>query len=311
MVIVSFFNRANQDAQSRNDNRQVYLHNPSNNLNINSHFENGLDLDNIPHTPVGDNDSSSPKLVPLDSAFSDPGLSSPYIGAQRHLAKVQALSFDTTEEQPHALSTLSPMPSRPSSPALPSDNDDETRNSNSNSATTTSDGHNPQSNYSPMIAVMIVSSLSALALLGLAVAVAYVSQLFRITVLQGSVWRTIANANKTDSSNISTSDKPKVPNSELNKLISEEDLNEKNPIALTRQIPSELLSEKTSHLEEDPEIPPVPHSSPALRGPPADNNLVFGRVALAWTYDNWLTHFMFALFGWMGMFLRGSGQRPN
>lgn len=298
-----------QDTRSHSNTRQVYLHTAN---GIDPHFGDDLNLDNVPHTPVGDNGGSSPKLISSDSAFSDPGLSSPYVGPQRHLAKLQALGLETgLADDRDTLTMLSSMPSRPSSPALQTHISDVNEVKDSNEGLTTLEVSS-KPDYNPMIAIMIISSLGALVLLGLVAAVVYVSQLLRFTVLRGYVWRTVIKGNKKDSFNIPKSDALRVPPSNLKKLIAEESFDEKNPLALSKQSlsappenhPSDIMSEKASlGIDEDPEVPTIPSSTLALHESPVNNSLTYRRAVLAWTYDNWLTHFMFALFGWMGVLL--------
>ncbi|GJJ14591.1 hypothetical protein Clacol_008857 [Clathrus columnatus] len=309
-----------QNIQSHNSNRQVYLHNPNSKITLDSHFEDGLNIEAIPHTPVDDNGSASPKLIPSDSAFSDPGLSSPYVGPQRHLTKSQALGVETENDDYDPLLTLSPMPSRPSSPAvqLSTSNDDAVSN-NSRGYSAGTSHISPQLDYSPMIAVMVISSLGALVLLGLVVTAVYISQLLRLTVLRGNVWRTVTKKNKMNQRDLFTSNnKPKVPTSESKpNFIARDDLDEKDSVIFPRQTPStlrefhfpSLLSEKSvvnSGTDQGPSVDVISlSSSPALHDLPTNNGLAISQTILAWTYDNWVTHFMFALFGWMGMMFGG------
>lgn len=144
--------------------------------------------------------------------------------------------------------------------------------------------------------------MASLVLLGLAMVVVRVSQLYRETVLQSHVWQAIAGKKK---DGLTTSEKEKVVGRD-SKLISggSEDI-------AARSIPTESrlanLVEKHEEDINDPADMPLPESSaPALRENPRPLGLVV--VLKAWTLDNWITHFMVALFGWMGMLFRGQRQ---
>jgi len=172
-----------------------------------------------------------------------------------------------------------------------------------------------------MIPIMILSTLAALVLLGLTVAVVYVAQLFRQAVFQEDVWRTLASEGE-KKSDVITTEKEKLGGVE-SKLLEDE---EKGMTVAAREIPTSVLtpqpptslSDKSpapteDTIIDDPDVPALPDSThvessvPAVREQNHDRKL--GRAIIAWTYDNWVTHFMFALFGWMGVLLGGARDR--
>lgn len=212
------------------------------------------------------------------------------MGPQRHLSNVEQ-----EVDSPAALSPNSPTPPSPAS-------------------------RKPQqqrplsleeADYSPMVVVLVFSSLAALVLLGLTIAVVYASQLLRRTVLQEHVWKSVAAAHHGEKRDVNWSEKEKVVQDEENFML-EGGINQE--VIATREVPLEHPSSFTTKLPEssaeDPDVPSLPDSGvatssvPAVRQQTRERNM--GLTLVAWTYDNWATHFMLALFGWLGVFFGGA-----
>jgi len=243
---------------------------------------NSLQLHDL-HDTNGPDDALAGSASPrLKGAVPDPGLQSPYFGAQRHLSVVE-----NTDLLPSP--ALSPGTPEPTSPA-------EVKES------VVLEQQQPHG--SPILVYLIASSMASLVLLGLAMVVVRVSQLYRETVLQSNVWQAIAGNKK---GGLATSEKEKVGGRD-SKLISGGggDIAARN-IPTESQLANLIEKHEEEEVIDDPADMPLPQSSaPALRENPRPLGLVV--VLKAWTLDNWVTHFMVALFGWMGMLFRGQRQ---
>ena len=251
--------------------------------------------------------SRSPELHGLESPSDpDPGLSSPYMGPQRHLSSVDhEFAFSA-----HALTSHT---STPSSPVQQQQSLD-------------SDPGDP--NYSPMVVVFVISSLAALVLLGLTVAIVYASQLLRRAVFQRDVWKLIVGAPQGEkAADDETCESKNVIGGEGKRDEEMERSKERSVVEIgpgdiaAREMPSEWLLPITTdavkpaeRLVEDPDVPSLPDRPSAsfaatVNNCDRDRDRNLGLALVAWTYNNWVTHFMMALFGWLSVFVGATGSR--
>lgn len=290
---------------SAHDDRQAFLRNAPSEESYNSF--NSLQLHDIHDSngPQPSDESFAGSASPrLRGSVPDPGLTSPYIGAQYRLSRTNGNELASPTLPSLSLEPLSPSASK--SPSTLTEDVAET----TPLALAAPD-------YSPRVVALVISSIASLALLGLAVAVVYVSHLFRSIVLKESVWRSVTRGKSRDKEGLETSEKEKITASDLKML--EAKIDDEKALIAPREVPPEFRSshptelgttdeKATSSIEEealidDPEDVPLPEASvPAVRKND-DNRL--GATIMAWTYDNWLTHFMVALFGWVGLILGG------
>ncbi|KIJ33555.1 hypothetical protein M422DRAFT_52390 [Sphaerobolus stellatus SS14] len=239
--------------------------------------------------------SASPRMK---GTVPDPGLSSPYITAQRYLSTFGDKDLETPVLSPINLDET--LPSTPSK-SKPGQNE-----------TTPPPYEAPE--YSPVVVALVISSAASLVLLGLAIAVVYVSHVVRHTLLGGNMWSAVSRGGKWKGQGLQTSEKENLGGREA-KMIEEGGLNSTNEKALiaAREVPTELRSSHPAmeskevtqpEAVDDPDDMALPEASvPAMREKANDRRLAASFVA--WTYDNWVTHFMFALFGWVGALLSG------
>jgi len=241
--------------------------------------------------------SASPRI----GTIPDPGLSSPYIAAQRFLSSFGDKELGSPALSPTSLDPSSPSPFKPSSESEPNE-------------TTFRPAEVPE--YSPAVVALVISSVASLVLLGLTVAVIYVTQFVRRTLLGQNVWSAVSRGGKKNGPGLGPSEKEKLGGME-EKMIEGDSFkgDDEKALIAAREVPAEFRSshpfmeEKGSdeHFEDaidDPDEMPLPKVSvPAMREKANDGRLVASFVA--WTYDNWATHFMIALFGWIGAFFGG------
>ena len=208
------------------------------------------------------------------------------MGPQRHLSNMeQELGSPAQTFILHPPTPSSPAPRKPEQPQLSLENPD----------------------YSPMVVVLVFSSFAALVLLGLAVVVVYTSQLIRRAMFQEDVWRSVAGDPRAEKGNDNTwSEEEKE---EQEKQAALEGGMDQGVIA-AREIPSKRQSIKPSEgLDQDPDVPSLPDrpSTSSVRAMyNRDHGRNLGLALAAWTYDNWMTHFIMALFGWLGVFFGGA-----
>jgi len=239
--------------------------------------------------------SKSPTLAGTDLSQPDPGLASPYVGPQHQLAI----------DQESGIAPLSPD-SRPSSPAPML---------NMHQQLTVPE--NPDY-YSPVVVTLVLSSLAALILLGLTISVVYVATVFRQTVLTKDVWRSVSRCQGNESRDVSFSEKPTIARPASKQI--QQGAEEKDWVIATREMSFSapmlppILSEKTTDEEmdhvDDPDLMPLPESPasvPIVREHKHEHSL--GRAFVEWSYDNWVAHFMVALFGWVGLLFGGIRSR--
>jgi len=259
-------------------------------LHDNTHSENDAEA----------NGSRSPKLTGTDSLSDpDPGLDSPYMGPQHYLVSIEqelispALTPDTPTSSPAPAGKTEQVPLGSGEP-----------------------------DYSPMVVIMVLSSMAALVLVGLAVAAVYVTQLLRRTVLKEDVWRSIAGGRGGEKGGMNWSEKEKVGQRVPGKSVEAEERGGGEQggggIIIAREVPRGELSdyptlEPTKPSEtsvDDPDVmslpESIPASAPAVRDRNREHNM--GLALVGWTYDNWVTHFMMALFGWLGVFFGGTND---
>ncbi|KAF8581821.1 hypothetical protein K439DRAFT_199214 [Ramaria rubella] len=279
----------------------------------------GDDLRELVHSPTSDNrqaflgripsdklnGSGSPRFSNInDLADPDPGLSSPYIGPQHHLSGIeQELGLPALTPDIPIPSSLTQRPHKTEQPHVAPEAPD----------------------YSPLVVILVFSSLAALVLLGLTVAVVYVTQIMRQTVLRENVWRNIVGGRagdpeKKESGDLSWSEKEteRITQRNETKLL-EDGSNAEQQVGgvAARTVPdagsSSLALDAIKPLDdpvEDPDVMPLSENATEPSAPMVcernSNRDKSMRLALVgWTYDNWVTHFMFALFGWLGVFLGG------
>ena len=216
----------------------------------------------------------SPEPTGADSPSDpDPGLDSPYMGAQRHLAGAgQELGAPTRTP---ATAPPSPPPARTTEqPRIPGD--------------AAGDGSE--------VVVLVFSSLAALVLLGVAIAAACLSQLLRSTVLKAEVWRSIARGRGGGRGGVDWPAEKAQYGPETG--------GHGGAIAARAVLHGEASSYPTQPSDApDPADMPLPENVPASSAP-----AVRGVGVVLWTYDHWVTHLMMALFGWLGMFFRGTSD---
>ncbi|KAF8513727.1 hypothetical protein BU17DRAFT_68671 [Hysterangium stoloniferum] len=236
--------------------------------------------------------NKSPKLAGTELSQPDPGLASPYVGPQRQLAIDQELG----------ITPLSPD-SRPSSPTPV------LKTHQQPIVSETPD-------YSPLVVTLVLSSLAALVLLGLTISIVYVATVFRQSVLNKDVWRSISRRQDKETRDVSFSEKAAITrpiSKQINQGTEEKDVViAAHEMPFSAPIPPPILSEKATDEEkdvvDDPDLTPLPETpAPIMHEPKHGRSLT--RAFAEWSYDNWVAHFMMALFGWVGLLFGGARSR--
>lgn len=239
---------------------------------------------------------ASPKLTGMDIPMDpDPGLASPYMGPQRHLSGVERKLGSLTH---------SPDTAAPSSPVPHKSEQQQQRLFDMEAS----------NEYSPIVVVLVFLSLAALVLLGLTVAAVFASHFLRDTIFREDVWRSVAGGGRGKKGDVRWSEKEIVGRDEKIPIL-EGGMDQEviAPWEVSVESPLTFTTDATKPSEssvEDPDVPslsdtPAATSSvPIMRDQHCDRTV--GLALAEWTYDNWVTHFMMALFGWLGFFFGGA-----